>query len=221
MADLAFILAGTVIEKLGSLANEEISLAWGVKDDIKKLEKTTAILRALLLDAEKKQERDEQLRIWLVQLTDVFHDAQDVLDEFDCEVLPSSIGTVKHLRYLNLNNNKKIKKLPDSICKLQSLQTLVLGGCEELEELPRDIRNLVSLRALVVTTKQKFFAEGGVGRLKSIRLLYILDCKNLRALPDDLRYCTTLRTLLVGNCEQLNLASGSIDEVVELTLRTF
>ena len=75
------------MEKLGSLAYEEISLAWGMKDDLWKLKETTEILKAVLLDAEKKQERDEQLRLWLSRLTDVFEDAQDVLDEFECELL--------------------------------------------------------------------------------------------------------------------------------------
>ena len=61
------------------------------------------------------------------------------------ETLSSLISTLKHLRYLNLRGNKKMKKLPDSICDLQNLETLVLFGCEKIEELPRDIRKMVSL----------------------------------------------------------------------------
>ena len=44
-------------------------------------------LKAVLLDAEKKQEENEQVKVWLRRLKDVFLDAWDVLDEFECELL--------------------------------------------------------------------------------------------------------------------------------------
>ncbi|KAI6696598.1 hypothetical protein NL676_016717 [Syzygium grande] len=79
------------------------------------------------------------------------------LHDSDIHLLPSSVGGLKHLRYLHLCSNPNIKKLPKSVCELRNLQCLGLGGCEELEELPASIKNMISLRVLNVTTKQKRF----------------------------------------------------------------
>ncbi|KAB2608267.1 disease resistance protein RGA1 [Pyrus ussuriensis x Pyrus communis] len=143
-----------------------------------------------------------------------------VLSLYDspCELLPSSIGSLKHLRCLNLAGNERITALPNLICKLQSLQTLVLRGCVSLEEFPRDMRNLISLRWLVITTKQSSFPENGVGCLTSLRYLSIWECSNLTCLPRDTSYLASLRTLMIGDCKQLDLVMENY-QVIPLRLQ--
>ena len=87
MTELAFSVAEKVIEKLGSLAYQEISLTRNIESDLHKLKLTMSIIQAVLLDAEEKQMQNRGLTVWLEQLKDVFHDAMDVLDEFECEDL--------------------------------------------------------------------------------------------------------------------------------------
>ncbi|KAL4597179.1 hypothetical protein ACB092_12G216300 [Castanea dentata] len=112
------------------------------------------------------------------------------------EVLPSSIGAMKHLRLLDLSSNCRIHKLPNSICKLQNLQALDLSGCEKLEELPKDIRYLIRLRMFSVTTKQKSLP----GCPNSLRCLQLSNCGNLESLVEMMQVYTSLRFLRIDNC---------------------
>ncbi|CAL2262350.1 unnamed protein product [Prunus armeniaca] len=118
------------------------------------------------------------------------------------EVLPSSIGKLSRLRYLNLSKNPFIKKLPGSICNLLNLQTLLLSNCEKLGELPRDIGNLINLRTLVLTTNQMVLA-GCIERLTSLRFLQVHNCSYLESLGQGIQCLTNLRMLIISNCENL------------------
>uniref|UniRef100_A0A803PTR8 Uncharacterized protein n=1 Tax=Cannabis sativa TaxID=3483 RepID=A0A803PTR8_CANSA len=190
------------------------------ENNLKKLSKLKKLKSVHIEDT--GDEKDEVVQLFLSTCISTFkHLRVFDLSGLSFEVLPNSVGTMKHLRYLNLGGNRNMKRLPDSICKLQSLQTLILSRCVELEEIPKDIGNLVSLRTLTFTTKQSFLAEGGIGCLKSLRLLVIGGCKNLRSLPHDLINCNTLRSLIIGGCDQLNLASEFINKDVQLSLHAF
>ncbi|KAM3738941.1 hypothetical protein ACB098_09G167700 [Castanea mollissima] len=87
MTELVYSIASNVIDKIGTRAFQEICSAGGISEDLKNLELTMSIIQAVLLDAEEKQVNNRGLTVWLGQLKDVFHDATDVLDEFECEAL--------------------------------------------------------------------------------------------------------------------------------------
>ncbi|WJX11201.1 hypothetical protein P8452_01839 [Trifolium repens] len=84
---LLFGLAESFIGKIASRAIEEAYLALGVYDDLRDIKNTVSLIQAVLLDAEQKQRQNHQLREWLRQIKCVFNDAEDVIDDFECEAL--------------------------------------------------------------------------------------------------------------------------------------
>ena len=82
-----FSIAESLIAKLASHAFQEASRLVDLYDNLRDLTKTLSLVKAVLLDAQQKQEHNHQLREWLLQLKTVFSDAEDVLDEFECQTL--------------------------------------------------------------------------------------------------------------------------------------
>ncbi|XP_016684109.1 putative disease resistance protein At3g14460 [Gossypium hirsutum] len=83
--------------------------------------------------------------------------------------LPEDIGSLKHLRNLNLSETS-IRRLPNSLCTLDNLQALTLHECRNLVELPRDMGRLINMLYVVRGTKLTRMLEG-MGKLKDIRIL--------------------------------------------------
>ena len=158
------------------------------------------------------------------------------------EVLSSSIGSLKHLRFFDLSSNDIIKQIPNSICKLHNLQTLILD-CKNLEWLPKGVRNMISLRFFVVTINQECLLEKAIGCLNSLRViarcenlkclfegdkhlnlinlrtLTIAQCPRLTSLSLNIKDLTALEILIIVNCKELNLMEGEGSQNLELSLR--
>ncbi|XP_057999222.1 probable disease resistance protein At4g27220 [Hevea brasiliensis] len=117
------------------------------------------------------------------------------------EVLPTSIGDLKHLKYLSLVGNYLIRRLPNSICKLQSLQVLLLTGRWSLEELPKDIK----------CDNIEYLFEDIQG-LKMLRRLIVRCCRCLKSLPQSIKCLTALETLCINECENLDLTMEEGEE---------
>ncbi|GKV17291.1 hypothetical protein SLEP1_g27820 [Rubroshorea leprosula] len=79
------------ISKAISFAGARISLAWGLKKELKELAERLIFIKGVLQAAEERQESNQAVRIWLQQLNDVAYEAVDALDEYAYEVLKHKV----------------------------------------------------------------------------------------------------------------------------------
>ncbi|XP_044509752.1 putative disease resistance protein RGA3 [Mangifera indica] len=85
------VIAEKLFDKLITLASDEVSLTFGVKNDVEQLKDTLDTIKVVLFDAEEKQNHDPKLRVWLKKLKEVCYDAEDVLDEIEVENLHNQV----------------------------------------------------------------------------------------------------------------------------------
>ncbi|XP_072063998.1 putative disease resistance protein RGA1 [Arachis hypogaea] len=85
MADVVSGVASTLLGNLATKSFQEIALACGLKDDVKKFESSLKTIKAYLIDAENKEAKNHSIDEWLKQLREAFDDAGDILDEIEYE----------------------------------------------------------------------------------------------------------------------------------------
>ncbi|GKV47483.1 hypothetical protein SLEP1_g54385 [Rubroshorea leprosula] len=97
MAEIVLALVSPFIQdavtRAISFAGEKISLDWDFEKELRELAMLLAMIQEVLKDAEKKQESNQAVRLWLQHLADVAYDAVDVLDEYAYEVLKHKAKT--------------------------------------------------------------------------------------------------------------------------------
>ncbi|XP_040366556.1 putative disease resistance protein RGA3 [Rosa chinensis] len=86
--------------------------------------------------------------------------------------LPEEIGDLIYLRYLDLSDNRNLRRLPESLCNLCNLQTLRLDFCECLEKVPEKMGKLINLKHLHVNFCRSLeYLPKGIKRIRNLRTL--------------------------------------------------
>ncbi|KAK1418919.1 hypothetical protein QVD17_28072 [Tagetes erecta] len=93
------------------------------------------------------------------------------LSNFVISEVPESIGTLRHLTYLNLSRTA-ITHLPKNVSNLYKLQTLIVSSCHCLDMLPKSFLKLKNLRHLDIRdTPLLNWMPIGLGELKGLQTL--------------------------------------------------
>ncbi|XP_061947569.1 putative disease resistance protein RGA3 isoform X2 [Populus nigra] len=130
-------IAKSLLGKLGSFSVQEFCLAWGLEAGIARLEKRLSAIAAVLSDAEQKQSKNDKIRFWLNDLGEVLYDAEDVLDEIECETLRRQVvkttgSTSRKVRRFFSSSNKiafrlrmghKIKSIIERLAEISALKS--------------------------------------------------------------------------------------------------
>ncbi|XP_058209354.1 putative disease resistance protein RGA4 [Rhododendron vialii] len=91
--------AQTILGGLIPLVTQQINLAWGFKEDLRKLQRRLENIEALLRDAEKGRIPSEALKKWLKSLKSVTCDVENVLGEFAYEALRKKLEVGSRKRH--------------------------------------------------------------------------------------------------------------------------
>ncbi|CAI9269518.1 unnamed protein product [Lactuca saligna] len=85
--------------------------------------------------------------------------------------IPQSIGSLKHLRYLNFSFTE-ITSLPEQVGDLYNLQSLLVESCYKLSSLPKSFAKLINLRHFGIDKTPKVIKLPlGIGGLTSLQTL--------------------------------------------------
>ncbi|XP_050259180.1 disease resistance protein RGA2-like [Quercus robur] len=123
-------MAEEIVSRVISFATELIGNARSCKEELRGLGESLTMIRAVLTDAERRQVRDESVKLWLQKLEDVAYEADDVLDEFMYENLRQKIEVENERKrkvnfldpfIFSLSMAKKIKAVQEKLAKVHGL----------------------------------------------------------------------------------------------------
>ncbi|XP_038979856.1 putative disease resistance RPP13-like protein 1 isoform X1 [Phoenix dactylifera] len=87
-----------------------------VLEDLKELERTLRRIKAVLHDAEEREIRDESVKLWLKELKEVSYEADDMLDEYQYEVLRAQVeGRASRKRKRVERDDQEEVSIPDGM----------------------------------------------------------------------------------------------------------
>lgn len=142
-----------LFDKLSSPAMLELGLVWGVKNELSKLRRTLMKIISVVSDTEMREIRDQVAKVWLKELKEVAYDAENILEEFEAEVVRQRVENGSSTSYLSsLTPNQVLFRL-DISRKISIVR-------ERLDDVAKDndylrLGELLDTRKQVDTFKQR------------------------------------------------------------------
>ncbi|CAL2224724.1 unnamed protein product [Prunus armeniaca] len=139
-----------ILNKLASLAAQEISLFRGFKKELTKLHQSLLEIKDFLGDVpHQPRERGEALKNWVRKLKDIADDADNVLDEINYEDLRRQVELPNQKRkklckflsnsWFRRNMAHKIKDINDSLVYLKSMASFIGLVSKKIDTTPPEI----------------------------------------------------------------------------------
>ncbi|EHA8589605.1 putative disease resistance RPP13-like protein 1 [Cocos nucifera] len=104
-------LAAPIRRTLGGSSSSD---PHSVEEDLNKLKSTLETIEAVLYDAEKREIREESVKLWLRELKAVACDAEDVLDEFEYELLRSKLESRASMKFAGKRKQGEVREFVPS-----------------------------------------------------------------------------------------------------------
>ncbi|KAJ9692900.1 hypothetical protein PVL29_011822 [Vitis rotundifolia] len=192
---MADALLSIVLDRLASLIqqqiHQEVSLVVGVETEIQSLTDTLQVVRAVVVDAEKRQVKEELVKVWLQRLKDIAYQMDDVLDEWSTSLLKSQIERAESP---SMSKKKVSSCIPSpSICFKR------VAGRRDIALKIKDIKQQVDD---IANQSNRFNFTSRFSNEEPHRLITISAVDISEVCGRDKDRDTILRQLLGESCEQ-------------------
>ncbi|XP_020672581.1 uncharacterized protein LOC110092395 isoform X5 [Dendrobium catenatum] len=186
-------LAASSSSSSSSTVEEEMiidvnSMQEGLMEDLSRLLRILQRIQALLHDAAKREVQDKQTKLWLSELRKVAYDAEDVLDQYDYQIIKTQVEGMTTTEEKPSLQRKKVDDDDDDFYgdQLQQISTLP----STLEEFSVDHCERLEYIALPFSSRY----------LPRLQKVDIYLCHILKSVINLNNLLGTLKVLKLGNC---------------------
>ncbi|XP_062086434.1 putative disease resistance RPP13-like protein 1 [Humulus lupulus] len=181
-----------------------------ILDQLDELNTMLLSANALLIDAENKQLRNEEVRMWLFKLQDVIHEADDLVDRIDYEALRSKLEDVQ-----SRSSASKIllQTLSNEDC-WKLFTEHAFGNNVDLNDY-QDLQEVVQSSVLSLSESSMKKVPDSICNLKQLRYLD-LSYTEIKKLPYSICTLYNLQTLLLSWRKKPSLLPKNMGSLINL-----